>query len=107
MELETFRQSEQLNYFSFFQLIHLIIKLVTDIKNYLQNKSQYKDKSISHKIHIFSCIIMLVKHIDIYIDLFSITFIYSVLLHDTYHQIVKSMLQRICNKYFEITVLSF
>ena len=83
MELETFRQSEQLKYIFFFSINSSNNKLVTDIKNYLQNKGQYKDKSISHKIHIFSYIIMLVKHIDIYIDLLSITFIYPVLLHDT------------------------
>ena len=32
-----------------------------DIKNYVQNKGKCKDKSISQKNHIFSCIIMLLK----------------------------------------------
>ena len=35
-------------------------KLITDkIKNYLQNRGQCKNKSISQKIHIFPCMIML------------------------------------------------
>ena len=34
-------------------------KLVTDIKDYLQNKDQYKDKSISHMIVKSPCFCML------------------------------------------------
>ena len=58
-------------------------KFITDVKNYLEYKGQCKDKSISQKIHIFflhdnACE---TSYINIYVDLVSITLIYSVLLH--------------------------
>ena len=64
---------------------------MADIKNYSQNKGHCNDKSILPKSYIFlhknACER---TYIDIYVDLLSITFIYSVLLHGAYHQIVKS-----------------
>ena len=54
MELETSTRATKI--FLFCQLIHLNDKLLTDIKNYLQNKGQCNDKSISHKIDTFSCL---------------------------------------------------
>ena len=51
-----------------------------DIKNYVQNKGQCKDKSISQKNHIFlHNNAFKTTYFDIYVDLLSITFIYSVL----------------------------
>ena len=38
---------------------------MTDIKSYLQNKDQCKDKSIPHSIHIFPFILMVAKHLTL------------------------------------------
>ena len=86
--------------FVYFQLIHVII-INLRYKKYLQNKGHGKDKSVSHKIHIFSCMMMFAKHValNIYVDLPSITFSFSVISHG-YHQIVKSILYCFWNNFF-------
>ena len=50
-----------------------------DIRNYVQNKGQCKDKSILQKNLFLHNNAFETTYIDIYIDLLSITFIYFVL----------------------------
>ena len=54
------------------------------MENYLQNKSQCKDKSISHKIYLFFLLFNACEtsYINIYVDLLSITLTDSVFFHD-------------------------
>ena len=80
---------------------------MADIKIYLQFNGLCKDKSMLQMIHIFSCSNACeTSYIGIYVNLLSITFIYSVLLPDAYHKIMKSIPHRTCIKHYKIAVLS-